>query len=130
MTDQPVPFITLAGQAADAAHDNIVQLYTLLDVLSKRKLDPTPEQASHLAHNLINLEDQVMDLRLRLSDLGVLPRTQLSDILDTATFLNKMVEQLADQWQRDGKPTQQTAQEQYAGNGQQYAAQVAAAKKS
>jgi 1,6-anhydro-N-acetylmuramate kinase len=95
-----------AYQAANDAHDNIVQLYTLLDVLHRRPdCTPTPQQAHHLVHNLLNLEEATLDLRMALTTtLGLIPADPINDLLAAAITLGRQAEHIGDHWQRTGHP--------------------------
>ncbi len=119
---QPTPIQT-ASAAANDAHNNVVQLYTLLDVLSKRRHDsPTPEQARHLHHNLLNLEANAQALRHALIAAGIIDQIPVHAFLDEVIRLGRTAEFLGDQWQQTGKPP--TTQDQYQGNGLVYRTQV------
>jgi len=120
MTETP---LQSAHTAANDCHDNVVQLYTLLDVLTRRRHDdPTPEQAAHLHHNLINLEANAQALRLALIDAGIIDQIPVHAFLDEVIRLGRTAEHLGDQWQHTGKPP--VTQDQYRGNGIVYRTQI------
>jgi len=112
-----------AADATNSAHDNVVQLYTLLDVLARlHHTDPTPKQARHLVHNLKNLEANTQALRFALIDAGMIDQIPIQDLLDAVIDVGRQAEHMADQWQNTGKPP--TTQEQYQGNQVVYLTQL------
>jgi len=112
-----------AADATNSAHDNVVQLYTLLDVLARlHHTDPTPEQARHLVHNLKNLEANTQTLRFALIDAGMIDQIPIQDLLDAVIDVGRQAEHMADQWQQTGKPP--TVQQQYQGNQVVYLTQL------
>ena len=112
-----------AADATNSAHDNVVQLYTLLDVLARlHHTDPTPKQARHLVHNLKNLEANTQTLRFALIDAGMIDQIPIQDLLDAVIDVGRQAEHMADQWQNTGKPP--TTQEQYQGNQVVYLTQL------
>jgi len=122
MTTQPTPIQT-ASAAANAAHDNIVQLYTLLDILARQRHDdPTPDQAAHLVHNLLNLEANAQALRHALIAAGMIDQLPVQDLLDAMIAIGRTAEHMGDQWQKTGQPP--TVQDRYQGNRIVYKTQV------